>query len=275
MDADEATSAIGRGVQDVASVEIDRCPMSDGGEGFAARMRSALDADARPVRIEGWRGEAQDALITVARTEHGTRVFLDAASVIGLPLVPQERRDPLSVTSEPLGALIAAAMACEPQAESLTVGLGGTATCDLGLGALAALGGEPIDARGEAIRLVPPVDAAMARLDRFRIRPGSPASGLATGGPRVVLAVDTNSPLTGDAGAARRFAPQKGATPEAVERLERAISIAAQTLRANHRRRALDQHAAGVGAAGGIPAGFAAALHDARGPDHHRGGPLR
>ncbi|HJS70915.1 MAG TPA: glycerate kinase, partial [Gaiellaceae bacterium] len=63
------------------------------------------------------------------------------------------------------------------------------------------------------------------------------------------VACDVASPLLGDRGAARAYGPQKGASPEQVEELERRLAGIAEL------RPAADL--AGAGAAGGLGAAFA------------------
>ncbi|MFD7656463.1 glycerate kinase [Actinosynnema sp. NPDC059797] len=75
----------------------------------------------------------------------------------------------------------------------------------------------------------------------------------ATAGPvtaRLVVASDVENPLLGPHGAARVFGPQKGASPEAVERLEARLAAMAELADVRDRP--------GAGAAGGLGAGLMA-----------------
>lgn len=121
------------------------------------------------------------------------------------------RLDPIAASSRGLGELMLAA-AAETNGPIL-VGLGDTATVDGGAGLLEVVG----DAlRGRAVR----------------------------------AACDVRTPLLGERGAARAFGPQKGATPEMVDELERRLAVMEQ----------LRPYAdlPGAGAAGGIGAALAA-----------------
>src|SRR2546425_993716 len=71
----------------------------------------------------------------------------------------------------------------------------------------------------------------------------------------VVALADVRTPLVGPEGAAPLFAPQKGATPEGVERLARGLDRLAQAM-ADHGRPELATLPGG-GAAGGLGAGLA------------------
>jgi glycerate kinase len=101
--------------------------------------------------------------------------------------------------------------ALEAGPRALLVGLGGSATVDGGAGMREVLDGLPVPTR---------------------------------------VACDVRNPLLGKRGAARVFGPQKGATPEQVEALERRLAEA-EDLRAV-------AELPGAGAAGGLGAAFAA-----------------
>jgi glycerate 2-kinase len=119
--------------------------------------------------------------------------------------------DPLRASSRGLGELLLAAAA--DTTGRLVVGLGDTATVDGGAGLLEVVGG-------------------------------------ALQGRELCAACDVRNPLLGERGAARAFGPQKGATPEAVEELERRLA-AMDELRSY-------ADLAGAGAAGGLGAALAA-----------------
>jgi glycerate kinase len=122
-----------------------------------------------------------------------------------------EERDPLRASSRGLGELLVAA--AEQAGGPLLVGLGDTATVDGGAGLLEVVG------------------------DRLR-------------GRELRAACDVRNPLLGERGAARAFGPQKGATPEMVEELERRL--------AGMRELAPYAELPGAGAAGGLGAALAA-----------------
>ena len=121
------------------------------------------------------------------------------------------RLDPLVASSRGLGELMLGAAA--ETSGPMIIGLGDTATVDGGAGLLEVVGD---GLRGRALR----------------------------------AACDVRNPLLGERGAVRAFGPQKGATPEMVEELERRLAAMEQ----------LRPYAdlPGAGAAGGIGAALAA-----------------
>jgi glycerate kinase len=115
-----------------------------------------------------------------------------------------------------------------------------------------ALGYRLLDPSGAELR---PGGEALSRLARI-VPPEPPAAGAASA--EVTAVADVRSPLLGPDGAARRFGPQKGATPEQVEILENGLANLATRIRMD-----LDRDVAnvpGAGAAGGLGAGCAAFL---------------
>lgn len=146
---------------------------------------------------------------------------VDAASACGLSLVPPERRNPLLATSRGLGELMVAAF--RAGCRRILVGLGGTATCDGGEGLMSAGG-----------------------------------IGSLRGHVSLEVLCDVDNPFVGPRGAARVFAPQKGADSAQVEVLEeRMVRLAARILAET----GVDVAALpGAGAAGGLAGALSAFL---------------
>lgn len=148
------------------------------------------------------------------------------------------------------GELIRAAL--DHGVRRIIVGIGGSATVDGGTGMAAALGVRFLDADGREI-----ADCCGGRLAEIR---DVDASGL---DPRIkdteiLVACDVTNPLTGPDGAARTYAPQKGASPEQTERLEDGLCALGETLRTGL---GVDVRSLpGGGAAGGLGAGLVAFL---------------
>jgi glycerate kinase len=129
----------------------------------------------------------------------------------------------------------------------ILLGLGGSASTDGGAGMLQALGAKLLDAEGHELA---PGGAALAGLARIDLKGLDPRLADAV----FVVATDVDNPLLGPHGAAAVFAPQKGATPDDVDVLERGLSRWADVVEAATGRRLAATP--GAGAAGGV--GFAA-----------------
>ena len=244
LDAYAAAQAIATGMRRVLpSACYDLVPMADGGEGTVTALVAARGGKIVETRVRAPLGDTITASYGVLGDDRTAVIEMAAAS--GLALVPAARRDPMRTTSFGTGELMRAAL--DGGFEAIIVGLGGSATCDGGIGMLQALGVRFYD---EAHR---PMDEPLgggALLDVGSMD----LSGL---DPRlreitIAAACDVDNVLTGPNGAAHTFAPQKGADAKQVECLDRGLAKFYQ----------LVENAAGIqitempgaGAAGGLGA---------------------
>lgn len=172
---------------------------------------------------------------------------VEMAEAAGLRLLGR-RRDPMRASSAGAGDLLRVAL--DGGAHRVIVGVGGSASTDGGMGALAALGGRLLDERGQAVE---PGGAALARVATVDL---SAARGRLRG-REVQVAVDVRSPLFGPDGAAHVFAPQKGADPLQVELLDAGLRHFAAVLERAAAMPGLSAQA-GAGAAGGAAFALAA-----------------
>jgi glycerate 2-kinase len=239
--ADALAAGVRRGRPELDVVEI---PVADGGDGTVA---AALAAGFAPRRVlaEGPVGQPVD---TTFAMREGTAV-IELADVAGLRRLPAERGvqalAPLTASTYGAGRLIAAAL--DGGATTIVLGLGGSATTDGGAGMVQALGVSLTDEHGGELGRGGAALSELAAIDL-----GGLDERIAS--TRLLVASDVDNPLLGPTGAAVVFGPQKGASPDDVAQLERALERwAALTARATGRELSA---APGAGAAGG--AGFGA-----------------
>lgn len=189
-------------------------PLSDGGEGLVDCLRALEGMRPRRCRVRGPLGDEVEA----EYLSDGETAVIEVAAACGLTLVEKSRRDVMKADTYGVGQLIADALGSG--CRRLVVGLGGTATCDGGSAMVEALRDSGVDLKAQKAE--------------------------------VVLASDVNNPLCGPEGAARVFAPQKGATAQEVEVLEERLhSFARKTEEEGWAPASLAQHP-GAGAAGGL-----------------------
>jgi glycerate kinase len=134
--------------------------------------------------------------------------------VVGLALVRPADRDPLRASTSGVGRLVREAL--DAGAREIFVALGGTGTVDGGAGMMAALGVRFLGEDGGELPPVPQALEALSRVDTSTLAP-------ALAGARLVGLVDVDVPLLGPAGA-RMFMRQKGASDEAMDRLEAVLA---------------------------------------------------
>ena len=149
----------------------------------------------------------------------GQTAVIEAAQACGLQLLRPEERHPLQTGTRGLGELLleAAGRGCR----HFLVGLGGSATCDGGAGMLSVPGVKEL------------------------LREAS-----------IEVLCDVDNPFVGPSGAARVFAPQKGAGEQEVGMLEERMEAAAERMLAET---GVDVSAVpGAGAAGGLGGAFLA-----------------
>jgi len=237
LSAAEAADAIARGLK-AAGASPDVCPMADGGEGTLDALVAALGGMVMGVIARGPMGVPVRAHL--GRLDDGTGV-VELSQASGLRLVPPAERNPLLATSYGTGELIKGALARRPS--RLIIGIGGSATVDGGMGMARALGIRFLDAERTE---VPPqgggVLERVSTLDASRLDERWSAV-------EVLVAADVLSPLLGPDGAASAYGPQKGATPEMVEQLERGLKSIAGVVERDLDVEVID--APGAGAAGG------------------------
>jgi glycerate kinase len=246
--------------------EIDLCPLADGGDGFQAILTDSVLGEHITYLVDGPRGgltEATLGIVKSASLSDATRSLLklqktpasnesviaviEMASASGLSLLPENLRDPWQTSSQGTGQLLL--IAKELNAEAIVLGVGGSATHDLGFGTLSALGLNFL--REDGSRINNPIPKVWNQI--------STITGLVPELPPLRIACDVTNTLLGPRGAATVYALQKGLPKDEIQKLELETSKAAKQL-----CRALSQDenlvaVPGSGAAGGICFGLMAA----------------
>ena len=211
--AGEVAAAIGRGLE-AGGRPVDLCPVADGGEGTLAALAESLGAQVRRV-------DATDPLGRPIQAEFalGDRVaIVETAAASGLGLVGEDERDALAATTAGTGELILAAVTAG--ADTVYLGVGGSATTDGGAGAIKAI------ERGGGLD-----------------------------GVRLVVLCDVRTSFED---AARVFGPQKGASADQVRRLTKRLNALA--VRLSRDPRGVSMTGAAGGLSGGLWAAFGAEL---------------
>jgi glycerate kinase len=272
LKAHEACQVVSNAVREALSdVKIVTKPMADGGEGTARAMIETGGGLWIPRMVMGPLRQMQ-VEAGFAWFADGT-ALVEMASASGLELLKPEQFNPLKTTTYGTGQLMKAA--ARHGAQKILLAVGGSATVDSGVGAAMALGWQFRDHKKN------PVPLGGGGLEEIAeiIRPGdsglgSRASGLEgqaasneqvtgrQGGPvEVEVLSDVDNPLCGPNGAAEVYGPQKGATPQMVNRLDKGLAHLAKLVREQLGKEI--ESIPGAGAAGGLAAG-AVAFMDAK-----------
>src|SRR5438552_19089085 len=249
LTAAEAGQAIAAGVEAVyPEAEIDIVPVADGGEGTVQALVDATGGMMVEQTVTGPLGEPVVAFFGLLGDGHTAAI--EMAACAGLPLVPPERRDPRITTTYGVGELIRAAL--DAGCRHFIIGIGGSATNDGGAGMAQALGAALLTADGKEIARG---GAGLAPLSHISTSTMDPRLQECT----LEVACDVTNPLCGPTGASAVYGPQKGATPEMVEELNKALAHYAQIIEQDLGMSI--REIPGAGAAGGLGAGLLAFLH--------------
>lgn len=212
LSSDQTIELLTKAAKEVfGSCETSGVPVADGGEGTTDAVVKARSGEIITVPVHG-------PLMEMEQGFYGrlsdTEAILEMAAASGLPMVPEEKRNPLNTTTYGTGELLKAAL--NAGYTEIAIAIGGSATNDGGMGFASALGirfldqdGHVLEGRGEDLEKVAHID--MSGLD--------PAVQKA----HFTVMCDVTNPLCGPDGATYTFGKQKGGTPEILDRLEKGM----------------------------------------------------
>lgn len=234
----EAANSIEKGISKVYNHCIFvKIPIADGGEGTVQALILGAGGEIREKEVVGPLGESVRAQYGVLKNGIGV-VELAAAS--GLPLVPEQLRNPLYTTSYGTGQLILSAI--DDGCKKIVVGLGGSATNDGGMGIAQAFGVSFRDQEGRELGYGGGQLSRLASINTENLDKRLKDI-------EIIVACDVTNPLCGSKGASYIYGPQKGATPDIVELLDRNLAHYAEVIKGQLKTDVID--IPGSGAAGG------------------------
>ncbi len=247
LSADEVCMAVAEGfVTALPDAVINQIPLADGGEG-TAKILTALSGG----RIVSC--DARDPLgrIIKARfgiSHNGQDAFIEMAEASGLMKLSADERNPAHTSTVGTGDMIRAAL--DLGVHRIILGVGGSATHDVGAGMATALGYRFSDSD---MNEVVPIGRNLSKINAI----GSTSCDKRINNTSFVVLCDVKNPLLGDDGSAKVFSPQKGADAETVRILEEGTAVFAAAIEQwSHR----NLNFPGAGAAGGLGAGAVAFL---------------
>jgi glycerate kinase len=214
-------------------------PMADGGEGTITAVTEFLNGSYRDISVKGPLFEPVQAKMGIIGD--GTAI-IEMASASGLPLVPEGSRNPLYTTTYGTGELIRSAL--DEGCRKIMIGIGGSATNDGGIGAMAALGVRFLDSDGNSLKPIGKNLKNIADIDVSGLHP-------AISDTEFTVMCDVDNPLCGERGATYVFGPQKGGDEAVLTELENGMLNYAGLL---NEKFGFDSKSPGSGAAGGLGA---------------------
>lgn len=244
LSAIEVSFCIERGIKGIfPDAVVQRFPIADGGEGLVKTVIAATGGNLIEVQVVGPVGETVRAVCGIM--DDGETGLIEVASVCGLTLVDPVKRNPERTTSFGVGEIILKLV--DLGCRKIVVGLGGSATNDGGVGMASALGIRFLDIEQKIVEAMVGNLKYVSQIDLSGLDPRLAEV-------EIIGACDVDSPLCGSQGASAIFGPQKGATPEQVDRLDQLLHHLGTLLNQTTGRDIAK--IPGSGAAGGLGAGL-------------------
>jgi len=242
----EAALAMQEGIRScLPGAEVVLAPVADGGDGTLEVLMHAYEEELQETKVTG--PFVEEGQITALWGLINDVVVIETARIFGMSVTLT--RNPMLSTTYGLGELLRQTL--DAGYRNYWIGLGGSCTNDGGAGFAQALGAHLLDREG---RELPQGGGYLDQLHHLDMRDLDKRLLESN----FTIACDVNNPLLGPTGASRLYGPQKGATPEQVEHLEKALENYAYILMGE-----LGLNLLGVpraGAAGGCGAGAMAFL---------------
>lgn len=206
----EAGEIIKKACEQDPSNKVTVRPVADGGEGTIDSLKDIKNAKIIEVDVHNPLMEHHTARYLIVDDK---LAIMEMSESSGLTLI-KDNLDPMNATTFGVGDMIKDAL--DKNIREFIIGIGGSATTDGGMGMLRSLGVRFFDEDGIEISNGPIgiIDLETIDLDNFDARLKECT---------FQIACDVDNPLCGERGSARVFAPQKGATPEQVEELDKLL----------------------------------------------------
>jgi len=244
----ELSKNISEGIKNVfPDAEVVSVPVADGGEGTVE------------VLITGTNGKiiectVHDPLMRTVKAKYGIlgngkTAVIEMAEASGLTLLDGKERNPLKTTTYGTGELIKDAL--NRGCREFIIGIGGSATNDLGMGMMQALGVSFKDENGNELSGTGSSMEKVADIVTADILPELKNCSF-------TIACDVDNPLYGENGAAYVYAPQKGADEKMVVQLDSGLKSLSDKIRILTGKDI--SNIPGAGAAGGLGGAFVAFL---------------
>lgn len=192
-------------------------PITDGGDGFLKVCQFYFGGEIRKYSIST---AYDDSLFEcpVLYCESSKEVYIESAEVLGLKIVPRAYRNPLRLSSKGLGQLL---KKIEQDVQlnrnavgKVFIGIGGTATIDMGAGMMSELGLKLFDSNNTEITVLPENFHKVMKIKYEALNFSF----------NIIPVVDVTNPLFGQMGGVRVFGKQKGANEKTIPIFEEGFS---------------------------------------------------
>ena len=222
---------------------LEKIPFSDGGEGAIDLFKDKIQG--KVIRCDVLDPYGRPVNKPYFVFEQGKSAWIELSQASGLIQIKEEEKNPLLTSTYGTGLQIKHAL--KSNCKNIFLGLGGSATHDLGTGIFVALGGKllnksksSIPVGGGNLNQCNEIDDTKLIQELKNIK--------------ITMACDVINPLLGNEGAAYTYAAQKGAKPKDIKILEKNGLVFAELIK--NKYDISIHNVPGGGAAGGCAAGI-------------------
>jgi len=247
-----------RSLEDQVSV----VPLTDGGEGFTDLLTSAKGGLFHSVFAKDSLGRTKEVKVGIISSDDvdpalqefinlpcpGKIAVIEMSSIAGLADLMNDERNPWLTSTFGVGQLLKHVTSLEMS--SILLGIGGSSTNDMGVGALCSLGVKFFDDSGFPVTFPCP--------DTWSNIKEVSAEGLFSL-PPIRIACDVSNQLLGEGGATYQFGPQKGLSSDRKKEMEEEMLRMSASLADTFQKPLSLREQEGSGAAGGIGYGLSLA----------------
>ncbi len=244
LTAKEVSDSISLAVKNVfPNSYIEKIPFSDGGEGAIDLFNDTIQGKVIRCDVVDPYGKMINKPYFIF--EKGKSAWIELSQASGLMQIKENEKNPLLTSTYGTGLQIKHAL--KSNCKNIFLGLGGSATHDLGTGIFVALGGKLLNKSKLSIPLGGGNLNQCNEIDDTNLIQELKNT-------KITMACDVTNPLLGDIGAANTYASQKGAKPKDIKILEKNGFIFAELIK--NKYDISIHNVPGGGAAGGCAAGI-------------------
>ncbi len=230
----------------IPDLQLIKKPLSDGGDGFLSVCKSNFNLKLLDYYISKPYSD-EKFLCQVGYDELNKIIYIESANVLGMKIIPQEKRHPINLSSKGMGELLLQIAGDIHSGKIIVnkavIGIGGTGTNDLGVGMATQFGLELYDFQNNKLKPVPANFVKIGSMNKANLKLPF----------QVDLIIDVENPLLGKNGATMVYGRQKGSTPEELEIIESGFD---NLINLFYNNEMLDSSKFLSGAGGGLAAGF-------------------
>lgn len=224
--------------------EVVKLPVADGGEGTVESILETLSGKEMIIEVSNPLGKRIKSNYGIFNND---KAIIEMASASGLPLIKTNERDVLNSNTYGTGELILDAI--KNGAKKIYLGIGGSATNDLGIGCLASFGVKFLDADKKEVNPVPANFKKIVEIDSSSISKDVLDA-------EFIIMCDVTNPLLGKDGATYIYGKQKGIDEKDMPEFEEGMAHLCKVI--EEKTKVTISTREGCGASGGLGAGLLA-----------------